>query len=80
MVDPQEWLKPETLEKWGFPGGIISGAVLIFMAARRGWLVVGDKMELAVACARLEERVKHLESEIEERDAEIARLKGGAQP
>jgi len=77
MVDPQEWLKPEVVEKWGFPGGIISGAVLIFIAAKRGWLVVGDKLQLAVACARLEEEVKHLRAEIAERDTLIAKLQSG---
>lgn len=77
MEPPQEWIKPEVIEKNALAFMVGAGAMFYFMMRmlKSGFFIMGDKAKLAMEAAVLESRVKHLENEIKEKDAEIAMLK-----
>ena len=79
MDSPEEWFKPEVIEKNAF-AFMLGGAAMFYFIARMlksGFFVLGDKAKLAAEAAVLEARVKALEAELAEKDSEIERLRSG---
>lgn len=58
-------------EKYGFPGGIIIGALAVAISIKRGWLFIGDRTKLAVALAVSEKEIEYLQSEIASLKAQL---------
>ena len=77
MENPQDWIKPEVIEKNALAFMVGAGAMFYFLMRmlKSGFFVLGDKAKLAMEAAVLESRVKQLEAELQEKDAEIATLK-----
>ena len=74
--NPESWQAIfAALEKYGFPMGIIVGAVALAIAIKRGWLFIGDRTKLAVALAVSEKELQHEREENAELREENAGLK-----
>jgi len=73
---PESWQAIfAALEKYGFPMGIIVGAVALAVSIKRGWLFIGDRTKLAVALAVSEKELQHEREENAELREENAGLK-----
>ncbi len=57
---PESWTALfQALEKYGFPMGVIVGAIGLGVAIKRGWLFIGDRTKLAVALAVAQKELEH---------------------
>lgn len=78
MDNPQDWIKPEIVEKNALAFMVGASAMFYFLMRmlKSGFFVLGDKAKLAQEAAVLQAQLDHLKSELAEREAEIKRLKG----
>lgn len=86
--DPESLYWAQALEKYGFPGGVIVGAVfstmVLFRVIKSGFLVFGDKAKLLVdnevLHTKLDLKMKEVEAlkaKLADRDKRIDQLMGG---
>lgn len=74
--NPESWQAIfAALEKYGFPMGVIVGAIALGIAIKRGWVFIGDRTKLAAALAVREIELKHEREENAELREENATLK-----
>lgn len=60
------------LAKYGFPGGVIVGAIGLAVSIKRGWLFIGDRTKLAVLLAVAEKENEHKSARIAELEGQLA--------
>lgn len=68
----------ETVKELGPIGWFMFGAGTILTGVKRGWLVFGEKLDLAVKLANAERDVAYLTKELAERDALIKDLRSSS--
>lgn len=77
MENPQDWIKPEVVEKNALAFMVGAMAMFYFMMRmlKSGFFVLGDKAKLAAEAAALEAELNHVKAELAEKEKELAALK-----
>lgn len=77
----KDWLKPETVKELA-AGFIFGGTVVgyfLYRVIKSGFLVLGDKAQLIAENAVLTAQKAELAKDLAQAEAQLAKLRGGAQ-